>query len=390
MKKLTSQKASIHFIILLGIVSLFADMTYEGARSINGQYLSVLGASGAIVGIVAGFGECIGYFFRLLFGYWSDRTERYWIFTFVGYFINLIAVPLMAYATGWQWASLLIILERFGKAIRTPSRDAMLSYATKHTGRGFGFGMHEFLDRLGALSGPILMTMLLLRHDSYSNVYLWLGIPALLALTTLFTTSAFYQNPKHLEIKQAPAKKEKLSSVFWVYVVGSSLIAAGYVDFSLIAFHFQKVGTISFQWLPLYYATAMAVAAVSVLILGKLYDRSGLTVVILTFFISAFFAWFVFNNRSDLVLIGMVLWGLGIGAQGSIMRSFVADIVSPHKRATAYGALSAFYGVFWFLGSALLGFLYDISIPTLIVVSFLLQMCAIPLFIYVKRRQLAS
>src|SRR6478735_3715750 len=117
-----SKNTAIKFVILLGVVSLFADMTYEGARSINGQYLAILGASGTVVGIVAGFGELIGYAFRIVFGYFSDKTQRYWLFTIIGYIINLLAVPLLALAGNWPLAATLMVLERFGKAIRSPSK----------------------------------------------------------------------------------------------------------------------------------------------------------------------------------------------------------------------------------------------------------------------------
>ena len=156
-----SRKAALHFIILLGFVSLFADITYEGARSITGPYLSLLGASGAAVGLIVGTGELVGYGLRAVFGYICDKTRGYWPLTIIGYSVNLLAVPFLALATNWQWAAFFILLERFGKAIRTPARDTMLSYATKETGRGWGFGLHEALDQVGAIIGPLLIGVLL-------------------------------------------------------------------------------------------------------------------------------------------------------------------------------------------------------------------------------------
>src|SRR5438552_7725718 len=170
---------AITFVILLGVVSLFSDMTYEGARSITGPYLAVLGASATVVGIVAGFGELVGYALRLVAGYLSDRTGRYWTITLVGYVVNLLAVPLLALAGRWELAAALMIAERLGKAIRTPARDAMLSHATTKMGRGWGFGLHEAMDQTGALLGPLIGAAVLFRRDGYSTVVGVLLIPAL-------------------------------------------------------------------------------------------------------------------------------------------------------------------------------------------------------------------
>ena len=121
------------------MVSLLADITYEGARSITGPYLAILGANAAVVGFVAGFGELVGYGLRLVSGYLADRTGKYWTITIVGYAINLLAVPLLALADQWWLAALLIIIERMGKGMRVPSRDAMLSHAGHRMGMGWAF-----------------------------------------------------------------------------------------------------------------------------------------------------------------------------------------------------------------------------------------------------------
>ena len=152
-----SRQSAIRFIVALGTISLFADVTYEGARSINGPFLGTLGASAAVVGIVSGAGELAGYLLRLFSGFAVDRTRAYWTLTIVGYTINLLAVPCMALAGHWGFAAALIIAERAGKAVRTPARDVMLSQASKIVGRGWGFGLHEFMDQLGAFMGPLLV-----------------------------------------------------------------------------------------------------------------------------------------------------------------------------------------------------------------------------------------
>lgn len=379
------KKNSIRFILLLGLVSLFADITYEGARSSIGPFLSVLGASGALVGFVAGFGELVGYGFRLISGYISDRTGRYWLMTLIGYSINLFAVPLLAFTNSWEWASVLIILERFGKSIRNPSRDAMLSYASKQTGRGWGFGLHEAMDRIGAMLGPLIMAAALFYKQSFSFAFGILFIPAFCALIVLLMARFTYLNPQDLEKKTADLNPAGFKSSYWLYIIGVSCIAAGYIDFPLIAYHYQKTSVLPAEWIPMVYSLAMLISAASALICGRLYDLKGLSVMIGVTAVSSFFALFAFSQSVAMAIFGIFLWGLGRGAQESIMRAFVANLIPVDKRATAYGILNLFFGVSWFIGSALMGFLYDHSLWTVILFSVISQLAAIPLFWVVRR-----
>lgn len=374
------KKASVYFIVLLGIVSLFADITYEGSRSIVGPYLSLLGASGACVGIVAGCGEFIGSGLRVFSGYLSDKTKKYWAITFLGYAINVFAVPLLAWAPSWQAAAFLILLERFGKAIRAPARDAMLSYATKQTGRGWGFGLHEALDQVGAIAGPLLMaTILFFKHD-YRACFVFLLIPALLTMCVLLFARISFPCPQDLEAAEE-LKSRGFPKKYWLYLFAVGLVAAGYVDFALIAFHFQKQTLVSALWIPLFYSIAMAVDGVSALIVGRLYDKMGLSVLVCAVALSAFFAPLVFFGGFYLSLAGMILWGIGLGSQESIMRAAVAGFVPPQQRGSAYGMLHLYFGLFWAAGSALIGVFYDISLVYVVLFSLALQLLSIPVFI---------
>ncbi|MBS0656561.1 MAG: MFS transporter [Verrucomicrobia bacterium] len=384
MKVPIKKRTAVQFVILFGFVSLFADMTYEGARSITGQYLAILGASGAVVGIVSGFGELVGYGMRLLSGRISDKTGRYWLITCIGYAINLLAVPLLALAGNWPLAAALIILERFGKAIRSPSKDAMLSYATYATGRGWGFGLHEAMDQIGAIIGPLLVSTVLYYHGSYQMSFGMLLIPALCALSVLAAAKLLYPRPQDLEVENPAIKTKGLTKTFWLYIAAISCVAAGYVDFPLIAFHFKKLTTIKDAWVPIFFAVAMAAAGLSALIFGRLFDKKGLSVLIFATAVSSLFAPLVFIDGFYVALIGMVLWGIGLGAQESIMRAVVANIVSMDKRGTAYGIMNIWFGISWFLGSALMGFLYDISVVSLVIFSLGIQVVALPILFAVK------
>lgn len=381
-----SKRTAMQFVVLLGIVSLLGDMTYEGARGVTGPYLASLGASATVVGMVAGFGELIGLSLRLVFGYLSDRTGRYWTMTLLGYALNLLAVPLLALAGHWEVAALLMITERLGKAIRTPARDAMLSYATKEIGRGWGFGLHEAMDQIGAVLGPLVVAAVLYVRGEYRAGFGVLLIPALLAVAVLVTARLLYPHPRALEIATPELKTQGFSTIFWLYLTGVALIAAGYADFPLIAYHFGQLSVMPQPWIPVLYAVAMGVDALAALVFGRWFDKKGLVILVLAALLSSFFAPLVFSGGFYAALAGMALWGIGMGAQESVMRAAVGGLVSPERRGTAYGLFNSGYGVAWFLGSLAMGILYDRSLPALIIFSVVMQLAAVPLFLWIGKR----
>jgi MFS family permease len=364
---------AIRFIVLLGVVDLFADMTYEGARSVTGPYLGVLGASAAIVGVVAGFGEFLGYALRLVSGYLSDRTGSYWPITIVGYGVNLLAVPLLALTGRSELAILLIIAERAGRGIRVPVRDAMLSHAGSQTGLGWGFGLHGALDSAGAILGPLIVTAALYLNGGYRGAFAILAIPAVLAMMVLFAARHFYPRPRDLDVAPPDLTPGHLPRRFWIYAAAAALIGAGYTDFPLIAFHFGKTGLIVPVWIPVLYSLAMAAEAIAALLLGHLFDRIGIGTMILATCASALSTPLAFLGGPAAAMTGMVLWGIGMGAQASVMRAAIAPLAPASHRGTAYGIFNAVYGLAWFAGSSLLGVLYDWSVPVLAAVSVLLQ-----------------
>jgi MFS family permease len=378
--------AAWKFIILVGVVSLFSDMTYEGARSITGPFLGSLHASAAVIGMVAGLGEFIGYALRLVSGYLTDRLGKYWGITFVGYALNLFAVPLLALVGSWKIAALLILAERMGKAIRTPARDAMLSHAAAEVGRGWGFGFHEAMDQAGAVSGPLIVALVLYLKGSYRAGFAYLLLPALLAILVIGLTARLYPQPRHLEVSVPRLETEGLTRPYWLYVAAVGLIGAGYADFPLIAFHFGKTAVASPDWIPIFYAVAMGVDAGAALILGRLFDRLGMPVIITVAVLSALFAPLVFLGGFGLALAGMVLWGFGMGAQESIIKAALAEMVPRARRATGYGIFHTGFGLFWFLGSALMGLLYDVSLAALITFSVAVQLGAIPILLRLSKQ----
>ena len=388
------RKAAFWFVILFGAVSLFADMTYEAARSIMGPYLKLLGAGAAAVGFVAGFGELIGYAFRIVTGYLADKTKRYWLLTITGYAINLLAVPSLALTGNWWLAATLLVMERFGKAIRNPARDAMLSYARTQVGSGWTYGLHEALDQIGAVLGPVLVAgVLYLRQNDYRFAFGVLLLPALVSLTLVIIGRFLYPHPADLEVKRWEIGSKGLAKEYWLYMAAVGLIGLGFADYPLIAYHFLHRKVFSESIIPVLYAVAMGTDAVSALVFGYLYDRLGVKVLLLATLISASFAPLVFLGGTTAAFIGVITWGIGMGWQESIMRSVVADMTPKDKRASAFGVFHAGYGTFWFLGSWILGGLYDLAVKTkgsllpLVIISVAVQMAAIPFYVYLAKRK---
>ena len=382
---------ALKFVLMVGIMSFFADFTYEGSRSITGPYLGLLGAGAFTISVVSGAGEFIGYNIRLFSGRGADRTGKYWPITIGGYVLQMSVVPLLALAGNWQVAALLIIAERIGKGIRNPPRDAMLSHAAKDMGYGWAFGVHEALDQFGALFGPLLVALILATdHHDYKVAFAVLAIPAAIMLSLLAVARLLYPRPQDLTAGPAPATTAALPRVFWIYVGGAALAAAGFADFPLIAYHFQRAGTVSPALTPVFYAVAMAVSGIGSLVLGRMFDRVGIGVLVPLTVVVAVYAPLAFLGGFWAILVGVSLWGLGMGVQESLIPAAVAPMVSPDRRAFAYGLFTGIYGTAWVLGSIVIGVLITVSLDGLVAFCIVSELAAIPLILIVRKRTRAA
>jgi MFS family permease len=381
-----ARSTAIRFVLLVGVMSLFADFTYEGSRAVLGPYLALLGASGTAVGLATGFGECLGYGLRVVSGRAADRTRKFWPITIFGYVVQMAAVPALALAGSWPAAAALLVLERVGKAIRNPPRDVMLSHAAAQMGYGWGFGVHEALDQLGALVGPLAVAALLAKGAGYRTAFAALLVPALLTLAILAIARFAYPRPEDLESKPPEVHVEGLPRTFWIYLVGAGLVGAGFADYPLIAFHFQKTSTVEGGSVAVFYAVAMGVGGIGSLVFGRLFDRRGIGVLVPLTIVSTLFAPLVFLGGFWAALAGTAVWGLGISVHESIVPAAVAPMVPAERRASAYGLFTAVYGVSWFIGSALIGILYDVSIPAAVAFCVAAELAAIPVFLVVARQ----
>lgn len=380
---------ALRFVLLIGVLSLFADFTYEGSRSVLGPYLAILGASATAVGLITGFGELAGYGLRLVSGRWADASKQYWPITIFGYVVQMAAVPALALTHSWPAAAVLIILERVGKAIRNPPRDTMLAHAGRQVGGyGWAFGLNEALDQFGAMIGPLLVSVVLTRQGDFHLAFAVLAIPAAVNLVFVVLARVLYPRPQDLEPEGACATAgTPLPRVYWVYLAGAALAAAGFADYPLIAYHFSQAHVVTGQWIAVFYAIAMAISGAGSLALGRLFDRYGFKVLIALTVVSALFAPLVFLGGFWVALVGAAVWGLGMGVQESIIPAAVAPMVPLSRRASAFGLFTAGYGIFWFLGSGVIGFLCDHSIAAAITFCVVAEIGAAPFFLWVARKR---
>jgi MFS family permease len=372
-----------------GIVNLFGDITYEGGASINGPFMATLGAGAAIVSVTAGLGEFLGYALRLPAGYAADRTGRYWLITFVGYVINLFAVPAMALAGSWQVAAALVLAERIGRALRKPTVEAMLSYTTGELGKGWVYALNTALDEIGATLGPLIIALVLLLKGDFRTGYALLTFSAVAALVALVVARINFPLPSRLE-KGRTATAKAFGRAYWLYMLAGALFAAGLMSFELISYHLTKTNIAPEQWIPMMLAISTAFGVLANVAFGKAYDRVGLPVVIAAVCASAAFSPFVFLGGFWLVLFGMLLWGVGYATQDTLLKAIVAEVLPEGRRNVAFGLYYAGYGLGWLVGSVVAGLLYDKSRLALVVFSIAIQLVSVPVFLIAGRQQRSS
>jgi hypothetical protein len=396
------KKTALRLILLFGLISLLGDIIYEGARGVNGPYLKTLGASAAIVGLVAGIGELLGYLIRLASGYFSDKTRAHWFFTIFGYSF-LMVIPMLALTGIWQFAAIFMVLERIGKGIRSPAKDTILSQATKQVGTGFGFALVEFMDQIGATVGPLIFTFFFISIgpgersvSDYQHGYSLMWFPFVVLMMVLFTAFFMVKNPEELEkdVVKKP-QPDRITRTFWIYCIFTFVTTLGFLNFAIIGYHLKANNIATDAQIPLMYALAMAVDAVIGLAIGKWYDRlkvkfhnehAGLLLLIILPILTVPLPILTLSYHIGFIVTGVVLWGVVMGAHETIMKAGIADITSIRKRGTGYGIFNMLYGVAIFLGSAAAGFLYDYSVNLLIVIMIVVELLAIPVFFIMRRK----
>lgn len=374
--------SAFRFVLILGVVNLFADMTYEGGAAINGQFLASLGASAFAVSVIAGVGEFLGYTLRSVSGYVADRSGKYWLVTFVGYAVNLLAVPAMALAGNWQIAAALILAERIGRALRKPTVEAMLSYSTGKHGKGWVYAINTAMDETGAALGPLLIALALYLKADFRTSYALLLVTSLLAIGALVGARVVFPVPSRLEEGgPATATAQGFTTSYWLYMVVGTFFAAGVMSFELVAYHLSSTETVQDHWLPLFLSLATVVSVIASLVLGRAYDRVGIKAVVVAVLLAASFSPFVFFGGAWTALFGLALWGIGYATQDTLLKVLIASVLPQGKRNLAFGVFYLGYGGGWLAGSAITGLLYDQSRWALVAFAVAAQLLSIPFFV---------
>lgn len=380
----------MRFVLAFGVVSCLADFVYEGARAIVGPFLADFGASALVVGFVTGAGEAVALVLRLGTGRLSDRTGRHWALSIAGYVVTVVAVPLLALTqTLWQ-AAVLVVAERFGKAVRTPARDTMLAQASSKTGRGRAFAIHEALDQSGAVLGPLVVAGMVALSGLRLG-FAVLVIPGVATVALLIWLRRAVPVPAAYE--DAPpggstaTDGQRFSRRFWVYTAFTAMTMLGYATWGVLAYHLQVRQIVPEPLIPVLYAVAMGVDALAALASGSIYDRIGLRGLVVLPVLAAAVPFLSFSSSVVLVFMGAIVWGAAMGVHESTMRAAVADMVPAARRGVGYGTFTAAYGLAWLGGGTILGALYDYSIPALITFTVITQALALLLFVPLLRHR---
>jgi MFS family permease len=390
----TPGSPAFRFVLTMGVVNLFADITYEGGGSINGAFLGSLGASVAAVTMIAGAGEFLGYSVRALAGYFADRSGRYWPLTFVGYLVNLLAVPAMAFATGWPAAATLVFAERVGRALRKPTVEAMLSYTTSRYGKGWVYAVNSALDETGATLGPLLVAAVLFFGGGYRAAYATLLASSVLALASLTLARQRFPLPSRLdeqvggpaEPHSPPEGSRHFALSYWLFMCAASCFAAGLLSYELISFHLTRTRMATEVGAPLLLAFATGGGVVANLVLGRTYDRYGLPVVLIAVLLSACCAPLVFLGGPATLILAMPLLGIGYAVQDTLLKAIVAGVMPHSRRSLAFGLFYTGYGCGWLAGSVVMGLLYERSRSGLVLFAVLAQLASLLLFVPAWRR----
>ena len=380
---------------------MLGDLVHESARSVNGQYLSLVGLSATQVGLVFGLGEFLGYALRLLSGAWLDKSKRYWLFLFIGYGVHLV-IPLMGLTTSWGWLYTFILLERIGKALRSPAKDTILSaVAENQIGLGYAFGIQEALDQLGAFLGPLIFTALFYFVGSsglevFQLGYQLLVIPFIILMVVLALVHRKFVREELTPEVDTTQKPPRLQPIFWIYSAFTFFVAFGLINFSLIGYHLKTQQIVSDGMVPILYAVAMAVDALVAIFIGKGYDRlkrqlrhktGGVLILLIVPLLTAFVPLLTLSHSVSMLWIGMVLMGVVLGAHETVMRSAIADITPFSKRGIGFGIFNTVYGLSLFLGSLLMGWLYDLEQqPIIVAMTIISEGAAVALYVVLYKR----
>jgi len=372
-------------IMLMGVVSMLGDIVYESGRGIAPDYLYFLGASALFVGLTSGIGELVGYGIRLVSGPLADRSRAYWLFIFLGYGL-ILAIPMMGLTNSIWLVAALVIAERLGKALRSPSRDAVVSVVSKGMGSGKAFGLHEFIDQIGAVAGPAFLGLMMMWTANNFSLSLQSLFPFyLLMMAVLYLTYRRIRGTVEEIRRQSTTTNEKLSKGFWMYSGAVLMNTVGLMPIALILFNGAKMLESGGQlWLvPFLYVVVQLVDAPMALVSGWIYDKVGIKFLAIPFALSVLPLAFQSLVGLPGVILACISYGLVLGMQESTYRAAVTDIVPLGRKGSAYGFFNVMLGAGTFVSGITFGYMLDASVSPLLMLGFVVvaQIIAIALLL---------
>ena len=387
-----SKRTAYVAILTLGLVSMLGDIVYESGRGIAPDYLMFLGASAFMVGIISGAGEFLGYGARLISGALSDKSKAYWVFIFVGYGL-ILAIPLIGFTFSLELVIVLILLERLGKALRSPSRDTVVSIIGKNVGSGKAFGLHEAVDQIGAIIGPLLFAaVLFFTANNYQAAFGILIIPFVLMMIVIAYTYRKVGKSIEAEVQNLKQEKAPLSRGFWFYCLAVFLNTLGLIPVALILFSgsliLQPLGQ---AWMvPILYVVVQAVDAPMALVSGHLFDKLGVKLLVLPFALAVLPVFFVSYGGLVGIIFACVTFGLVLGMQESIYRAAVCELVPLGRRGTAYGIFNVILGFGTLASGVIFGYFLDKGYSVIVLVGFALMLQLFAIIALGRNRKLFS
>lgn len=387
---MSEKRTAYAAVLVLGLVSLLGDIVYEGSRGVIPDYLRHLGASALIVGTVIGLGELISYASRPVSGIIADKFRGYWPLVFLGYGL-IAALPLMAIAElwgGWLLAALLVIVERLGKGVRTPARDTIISFVSRSIGAGKAFGLHELLDQIGAVLGPLVLAVMLGAGYGYYLTFLALFIPYLALMTSLFlakkSLESYTRHPSESESAGRGSKREVLNRETIMYIIAITLNTTGLLPASLILYQASVIagkGYLGPWFVPILYALIQLIDAPLALVSGLIYDKVGLKMLTAPFIASILVAPLAVMGDFIPLLASALIFGFVLGTKESVYRAAITGLSPSNLRATAYGVMNTATGAASLLAGAVYGYLIDMRASPLLVLVFSLTLQLVALLI---------
>ncbi|KPJ60926.1 MAG: hypothetical protein AMJ46_04335 [Latescibacteria bacterium DG_63] len=344
----------------LGFVSLFTDLSSQMIYPLIPAFLEGLGATKLLIGLIEGVAEGTASLVRMIAGALSDRLGKRKSFVFVGYSLSTVVRPFLFFANHWLVVFAVRFLDRVGKGIRTPARDALISDSVDPSRKGYGFGFHRGMDRLGAAFGPLLALLVLYLSDGNLRlVFLLSAVPAAVAVSVIGKVREIA--PVREAAGRLREKRRILGRPFVLFVLVIVIFTLGNSSNAFLILKAREVG-LSVAGIPLIWLTYNLVCSISSPLLGRFSDRVGRRPVILLSFLvySAIYAGLGFSSTVPAVWLLFACYGLYYGLSEGIFRAYIADLVESDKRATAYGLFNTAVGITLVPASLIFGALWDV------------------------------